>query len=349
MVVLLYDRVDLVPELEAHGIPVEVIGLTEGSGSRSWPLALAPARRIARSYRPDVIQTSLFLGNIVGQIVGRSLGVPVVSNLVLSGDLDSLRAFQPGADTRKARLLRSVAGLAARSPLVSFRALTEEVRESNAALLGVEPARVTVIPRGVPRQDLDDPASREELGLPQGPLVVNVGRLAPQKGQTYLVDAFARARETVPTAHLVIVGKAGAAEQEVLAAIDRGGLAESVTITGYSTRVSDYLADAHVFAFPSVMEGLGTAVIEAMACGVPVVAFDIPPVREATVGGEYGTLVPVGDVGALAVALTRHLSAERAVDVRARDWVRSHHDLDRIASLVESLLRASAGAAEERG
>jgi glycosyltransferase involved in cell wall biosynthesis len=97
------------------------------------------------------------------------------------------------------------------------------------------------------------------------------------------------------------------------------------------------------------MEGLGTAVIEAMACGVPVVAFDIPPVREATVGGEYGTLVPVGDVGALAVALTRHLSAERAVDVRARDWVRSHHDLDRIASLVESLLRASAGAAEERG
>ncbi|HEX5696222.1 MAG TPA: glycosyltransferase, partial [Acidimicrobiia bacterium] len=237
MVVLLYDRVDLVPELEAGGIPVEVIGLTEGSGSRSWPLALVPARRIARSYRPDVIQTSLFLGNIVGQVVGRSIGVPVVSNLVLSGDVDSLRAFQPGADTRKARLLRSIAGLAARSPLVSFRALTEEFKDSNAALLGVDPERVTVIPRGVPRQDLDDPAPREELGLPPGPLVVNVGRLAPQKGQTYLVDAFARARETVPTAHLVIVGKAGAAEQEVLDAIDRSGLAGSVTITGYSTRV----------------------------------------------------------------------------------------------------------------
>jgi len=349
LVVLLYDRTDLASELEAHGIGVEVIGMAEGSGSRSWPKALMPVWRLARSYRPDVIQSSLFLGNIVGQLVGRILKTPVVSNLVLSGDLESLRAFQPGADSRNAQLLRSIAGWAARSHLVSFRALTEEVKQSNATLLGVDPGRVSVIPRGVPRQDLSNPALRAELGLPEGPLVVNVGRLAPQKGQIYLIEAFARVQEAIPTAHLVIVGKEGAAEDEVLGAIDRHGLSGSVTITGYSTRVSDYLAHAHVFAFPSVMEGLGTAVIEAMACGVPVVAFDIPPVREATVGGEYGTLVPVGDVETLAAALTRHLETERTVDVKARDWVRSHHDLNRIASLVESLLRASAGVKKERG
>jgi len=350
-VILLYDRQDLAPQLRSHDVRVEVVGMAEGSGSRGWPRALSPVRRVARSFEPDVIQTSLFLGNIVGQLVGRSLRIPVVSNLVLSGDLDLLRAFQPGADSKRAQMLRSIAGWAARSRLVWFRALTDEVKESNAVLLGVDPGRVTVIPRGVPRHDLDNPVSRDELGLPEGPLVVNVGRLAPQKGQVYLVEAFAEVRRRVPEAHLVLVGKEGTAKTDVLGAVDRLGLADAVTITGYSTKVTDYLAHAHVFAFPSVMEGLGTSVIEAMACGVPVVAFDIPPVREATVGGEYGTLIPVGDVDALAAALIGHVEGERVLDVGARDWVRSHHDLGRIASLVETLLRetASLTADEERG
>ncbi|MGH8913630.1 MAG: glycosyltransferase family 4 protein [Acidimicrobiia bacterium] len=350
-VVLLYDRTDLAPELTARGMRVEVVGLAEGSGSRAWPRALGPVRSLARSVRPDVVQTSLFLGNIVGQVVGRSLRIPVVSNLVLSGDLDSLRAFQPGADTRRARILRSIAGWAARSGQVWFRALTEDVKWSNSDLLGVDPGRVTVIPRGVPEPDLGSPASREDLGLPAGPLVVNVGRLAPQKGQVHLVEAFAEVRRRVPDAHLVLVGGDGPAKAEVVGAIDRLGLAGAVTIAGYSTRVTDYLAHAHVFAFPSVMEGLGTSVVEAMACGVPVVAFDIPPVREATVGGEYGTLVPVGDVAALASALTGYVEADRVVDARARDWARAHHDLGRIATEVESLLRMalSESRKEDRG
>jgi glycosyltransferase involved in cell wall biosynthesis len=342
-VVLLYDRVELASELDRRGIAVKVVGIAEGSGSRAWPRALAPVRRIAKSFRPDVIQSSLFLGNMVGQLVGRSLGIPVVSNLVLSGDLELLRAFQPGADSRKAQVLRSIAGWTARSRYVTFRALTEEVKDSNAALLGVDPGRVTVIPRGVPQPDLSNPESRQGLGLPDGPLIVNVGRLAPQKGQVYLIEAFARVRAEVPEAHLVIVGKEGPSQPEVMETIARHGLSGSVTIAGYSTRVSDYLAHAHVFAFPSVMEGLGTSVLEAMACGVPVVAFDIPPVREATVEGKHGTLVPVGDVESLAAALIGYAKGDRVVDVGARDWVRSHHDLDRIAALVQGLVVTTAG------
>jgi glycosyltransferase involved in cell wall biosynthesis len=88
------------------------------------------------------------------------------------------------------------------------------------------------------------------------------------------------------------------------------------------------------------MEGLGTSVLEAMACGVPVVAFDIPPVREVMVGGTYGTLVPVGDVNELASALLRFVEGDRIVDTAARDWVESHHNLGVIAGQVESLLRS---------
>jgi len=342
LVVTLYDRMELAEQLQEHGIRVEVIGLKEGSGSRTWPKAVAALRRIARESRPDVIQTSLFLGNLVGQMTGRSLRIPVVSNLVLSGDLELLRTYQPGASTLRARLLRAVAGWAARSDFVRFRALTEEVKATNSELLGVDPALMTVIPRGVPRPPETTLPSLAELGLPPGPLAVNVGRLAAQKGQVLLLEAFATALEKVPEAHLAIVGREGDSSADVAAAIDRLGLSGSVTLVGHTTRVVDYLGNAHVFAFSSLMEGLGTAVLEAMAVGVPVVAFDIPPVREATVGGRFGTLVPVGDVVALASAMSGFLAAERRVDVEAREWVRERHDLRRIASEVEQLLTEAA-------
>lgn len=349
MVAILYDRRDLSAEMEEAGIPVTVLGLPEGSGSRNWPRTLLPLRSLARSFRPDVIQSSLFLGNIVAQLVGRSLGVPVMSNLVLSGDPAHLKAFQPGADTRRAASLRAVAGWAARSRHVSFRALTEEVRQTNAELLGVDPGRVSVIPRGVPSPDPGPPASRQELGLPDGPLVVNVGRIAAQKGQTLLVEAFARVVAEVPMAHLVIVGRAGPAHAEVMSTVGRLGLDASVHLVGHTSRVGDYLAHAHVFAFSSVMEGLGTAVVEAMATGVPVVAFDIPPVREATADGRFGELVPVGDVPALAGALVRRLIGEPTIDAAARQWVAEHHDLDVVSSRVLELLREAAGANAGRG
>jgi glycosyltransferase involved in cell wall biosynthesis len=345
-VVTLYDRMELADNLSEREIPVQTIGLEEGTGSRSWLRATTAVSRIAREFKPEVIQTSLFLGNIVGQLAGRRLGVPVVSNLVLSGDVESLRAYQPGASTRRAGWLRSIAGWAARSDLVRFRALTEEVRTSNAALLGVDPSLVTVIPRGVPPPPEASRRSPAELGLGEGPLAVNVGRLAPQKGQVLLVEAFAQVIEHVPDARLAIVGRDGEASDQVSEAIESFALKGSVTLVGHTSQVVDYLAAAHVFAFSSLMEGLGTAVLEAMAVGVPVVAFDIPPVREATADGRFATLVPVGDVAELATALVDHLSKEKRLDTEARDWIADHHDLDRIAGQVEALLaRAAASSA----
>ncbi len=347
-VVTLYDRMELADEVREQGIPIDLIGLKEGSGSRSWPRAVTAVRRTAREFKPDVIQTSLFLGNIVGQLAGRSLRIPVVSNLVLSGDLESLRTFQPGASSRRAGLLRSIAGWAARSDVVRFRALTEEVKSSNAALLGVDDSRVTVIPRGVPRPLETPRRTLAELGLPEGPLAVNVGRLAPQKGQIRLVQAFGEVRKQVPGAHLAIIGREGEASSQVATEIDRLGLGAAVTLVGHTTHVVDYLRSAHVFAFSSLMEGLGTAVLEAMAVGVPVVAYDIPPVREATADGRFATLIPVGDVAGLASALVAELSSEKRIDTEARDWVADHHDLNRIAGQVEALL-ASAAASSAPG
>ncbi len=348
-VVLLYDRRDLEGPLLERGISVHVIGLAEGSGSRAWPRAARAVRQVIAEWEPDVIQTSLFLGNLVGQTASKRQAVPVISNLVLSGNVELLRRYQPGAGSRRAAILRTIAGRAARRENVWFRALTEEVRESNASLLGVDPARVAVVPRGVPVPSAGPSRSRDDLGLPPGPLVVNVGRQAAQKGQALLVEAFSTVHARMPDAGLVIVGREGEASEEVRATIGRFDLTGAVTLVGHTDSVTDYLHHGQVFAFSSVMEGLGTAVLEAMAVGIPVVAFDIPPVREASVDGRHAELIPVGDTAAMAAALVRHLEMGNWRDTQAEAWVRSHHDMQRIADQVEELLRRAASGSMPAG
>ena len=92
------------------------------------------------------------------------------------------------------------------------------------------------------------------------------------------------------------------------------------------------------------MEGLGTAVLEAMSLSVPVVAFDIPPVREATDAGRAALLVPVGDAGELATAVLEVLQGGHASlgERHGRAFVEEHRSSDAIADQVERLLRSSA-------
>lgn len=336
-VVLLYDITELadrVPDIDIH-----VVGLPEGTGSRSWVRAIRPVRHHIVDFEPDVVQTSLFLGNLVGQIAASPFGIPVVSNLVLSGDEDLLRQYQPGADSWRASLLRKIAGWAARRPGVSFRALTEDVKQTNADLLGVDPAKIAVIPRGVVRTS-PPTVTRAQLGLPeQVPLAMNVGRHTAQKGQVDLVRAFAATRRIVPDAHLAIVGREGDASPAIVSEIERNGLGEVVHLIGHTSDLPAYLSVADVFVFPSLMEGLGTVVLEALAAGLPMIAYDIPPVREATDDGRLATLVPVGDVDRLGSELAELLldPSKQQAGEKSR-WVEETHDPDEVASRVEELL-----------
>ena len=336
-VMLLYDINELGVRLTDSRIQVETAGLAPGSGNRRFLTAVGPVRKVIADFRPDVVQTSLFLGNMVGQIAAGRSGVPVVSNLVLSGDRDSLRLYQPGAGTRRAEFLRRIAGFAARRWGTRFRALTQEVKVSNAQLLGIEERLITVIPRGIALEPSTDPPPRETLGLPEGPLVVSVGRLAAQKNHVDLIRAMARVKGSVPEARLAILGRDGEAAHAVRAEITLQGLGESVVLVGHSSRVPDYLAHAAIFAFPSLMEGLGTAVLEAMGAGLAVVAYDIPAVREASNDGRLARLVPPGDVDGLADEILAELESPTDIGSRAREWVASERSLTRVASEIEAL------------
>lgn len=165
------------------------------------------------------------------------------------------------------------------------------VREEVVTAYDVDPARVVVTPLGVdPAWSAAVPATPAWLaarGLPER-YVLAVGGPGPRKNLPVLVDAVRRLGPGSPP--LVVAGPPGPLPPGVLA-------------TGYlgDTDLRSLVAGAAVLAFPSRYEGFGLPPLEALACGVPVVASDLPVVREVT--GGLARLVPVGDVDALAGGL----------------------------------------------
>lgn len=347
-VIRLFPADALSPLVTAAGIEDRWLGLNDHSASRAYPGGIRRLLKIVRDERPDVLHTSLFAANVIGQVVGRLTRTPVLSTFTLSGDPKLLRAHQPGGATRKAEILRAIGARVARSRHISFRALTTDAAETNARLLGVDPGRVTVIPRGVPADLRPEPlASRADLGLPDDRrLIVNVGREVAQKGQVHLMRVFARLLEDHPDLHLVICGRTGETTAELSAMTADLGLEDRVSRMGYTEHVHDIVAHATIFGFPSLMEGLGTALLEAMAIGTAIVAFEIPPVVEA-VGQDGAVLVPLGDEERFHKECHRLLSDEdaRSAQVEAgRARVRGHYSIDTVAGQVEALIRRTAAA-----
>jgi glycosyltransferase involved in cell wall biosynthesis len=341
MLVRLYAPDQLEPEVTAAGIESIALGLDSGNSGWNWPAGAKRLDKHVAAFGPDVIQTSLAAANLIGQMSARRAHVPVLSTFTLSGDPALMRRYQPGASLLRAQALRRVEWWSARRDHVWFRALTEDAKRTNSAVAGIDPGRVSVIPRGVPIPDLHTPTpSRADLGLPEGPLILNVGRQTAQKGHEDLMRAFAaiRARHT---AHLVILGREGDGTPDLRSSIDALGLNEAVSVLPFTDRPFDYYRTADVFAFSSYMEGLGTAVLEAMAAGLPVVAYDIPPVREVAGDPNRATLVPLGDVAALAEEVGAVIeSPEPALEMagRARDAVATSHSLESVTTRLEKLL-----------
>jgi glycosyltransferase involved in cell wall biosynthesis len=129
--------------------------------------------------------------------------------------------------------------------------------------------------------------------------VLSIGRFVAEKGHRHLLEAAARIERTRPGVHWVLVG-AGELEAALSREAQALGLASQVHFTGWRDDVPDVLAVADVFVLPSVNEGFGRVVVEAMAMARPVVATAVGGVPEIVRDGETGVLVPASDPRALA-------------------------------------------------
>jgi glycosyltransferase involved in cell wall biosynthesis len=351
-VVTLYGGGTLEPVIRELGIEVSNLGLRSDRSVWNWAAGASRLRRVIKSQPPDVVHSSLASANLVAQLATRGLGIAVLSTFTLSGDVSLMRAYQPGADSLAATVFRRVGAYAARANHVAFRALTEDAARTNVEANRIDPARVVVIPRGVPMTaNSGSEDARAKLGLPGGvPVLLNVGRQTAQKGHVYLVEAFRSISEERP-AHLVILGREGDGTPALQGAISVQDLSDHITVVPYTEEVDTYYRAADVFLFSSLMEGLGTAVLEAMAARLPVVAFDIPPVREVTDGGRVATLVPVGDAQRLARAVLHVLEDQESASRRAAEaysWVDSRFSIESATGRLYEELKRLAGDDRDR-
>jgi glycosyltransferase involved in cell wall biosynthesis len=176
--------------------------------------------------------------------------------------------------------------------------------------LGIEPERVQVVYEGVapafrPLPVEDVRQTVRAMGLQPKEYILHVGTLEPRKNLVRLVEAYYQVRQEVspPVPKLVLAGAAGWSFRQVFERIKALDLSEDVTVLG---RVDDLLLPALyngalLFVYPSLYEGFGLPVLEAMACGIPVITSNISSLPE--VAGDAGLVVDPADKQALAEAI----------------------------------------------
>jgi glycosyltransferase involved in cell wall biosynthesis len=339
-------------QIENDGTPVESLML---ASPWALPQTVAGVRRLIRRWRVDLVHSHLYFPNLAAQVAGWREGVPVVSslhNLELEPEIlqDNLRFTR-----RKQWALQQVARIGVRVGRPTLIAVSEAVRQSALRQLGAAPEAIVTIHSGI---DVDafvppaaNPSLRDRLGLSSSSLVlVIVGRLVPLKGHRYLIEALPALRAMVPDATVLVVGD-GVQRQPLAALATSLGVANAVRFLGAGRDLVDHaLAAADIVVAPSLSEGFGLAVLEAMATSRPCVASRTGGLPEIVEHEGSGLLVPPADAGALAAALlrlARDPALRQRMGRRARAIVEERFDIRetarRLAALYDEILAGRAG------
>jgi len=306
-----------------------------------WLAGWRRLETLVREIRPHLVHSTLFRTGLLARTVCRLRHVPLVHTLV---NEPISWPSRPGRRLPR-RLLQEIDRRTARW-VGRFVANSRAVARSQAAALRLPLEEIEVIYRGRdpgryrPRPEQRQ-SVRRELGIPSAaPLLLNVGRLRPPKGQRDAVRALPEILRQLPRTRLVLVGDGP--ERSALESLGRElGIEDRMILLGTRDDVPRLLAAADVFVFPSHAEGHPGALIEALMTGLPVVASDIDPHRE-TLSERVGHLVPVGDPDALARAvcdLLTHPDRARALGETALSRARERFGAGIMAARYEDVYR----------
>ncbi len=271
--------------------------------------SLLPLVRYLRQERPQALLSMMVHTNIVAlwacRLAGVSTRTVVSERVTLSWRTEHTRSkrgwlwpwliklFYPWAD--------------------GIIAVSNGVADDLVQVAGIPREYVRTIYNPIVRPELREKA-QAPLDHPwfkpgQPPVVLAAGRLTAQKGFPTLIQAFARVCQVLP-ARLLILGE-GEQRLALETLIRQLGLEKDVSLPGFEANPYPYMARASVFVLSSRWEGLPCVLIEALACGAPLIATDCPSgPREILKDGQYGQLVPVGDIAALAQAIEMALGGK---------------------------------------
>ncbi len=271
-----------------------VIGLNL-TGKYPWISAAQKLIPLARELRPDCLHSWLFDADVSARLT--HLGarrIPVITS-VQSPNYDPETVRAAHWSPMKINALRWLDKASARWSNPSFVACSRFVRQSTMDRLGIASSRIRVIYNSVDphtlRCDPDEPrVLRRALQIPEDAFVyVTVGRLELPKGQTYLLRAFQQLAVSRPGVYLVIVGDGPAAHDLAQLAAELG-ITERVRFLGRRKDVGACLEMSDAYVFPTLFEGFGIALVEAMFKRLPCAASRVGPIPEIIEDGVSGLL-----------------------------------------------------------
>jgi len=308
---------------------------------------IAALRRLIQMERPDVVHTALFESDVVGRLASIGQQTVVVSSLV-NTPYDRIRLQNRDVSAVKLWAVRVIDGWTARCFTTHFHAVTEATKNAAVSELGLTPEHITVIARG--RTDLMGPPDAErtrkarlKFGVKDSDeVIVTTGRQEYQKGQRFLLEAMGEIARRRPHAVLLVAGRKGRQSPILEETQQRLALDGRVRLLGHRDDVPELLAASDVFVFPSLYEGLGGSLIEAMAQGLPIVASRIPAIEEVVEEGQNALLVERASVAPLAEAITGLLAdskTARAFGRRSREIFEERFMLEKAASRMVAFYR----------
>lgn len=320
--------------LQAQGVEVTALGM--GSALKG-PLTFWRLVRLLRRERPDIVQTWMYHGDLIGGVAARVAGIRRIIWGIRTTDITK-------GGSRVTRGLRWVCARLSRHVPTRIVCAAEASLNIHAAL-GYDRARMMVIPNGVALERMTASAEsvaalRTEWHLSTDDRVVGmVGRFNPVKGQQDFVAAADQIAMRCPRARFVMVGMGCDAQNPQLAAwIAQTGAADRFVLAGKRSDVPQCLAAMEVFVMPSRTEGFPNVLAEAMAMARPCVATDVGDAR--AVLGDCGQVVPAEVPEALADAVLAILDADD--DARAAFGCSSRHRVETEYTMARSAQRFEA-------
>lgn len=278
-------------ELREKGIKVRILGIS----SYHNPLSIFKLTRLLKDAGPDIVHTHGYFASVIGRLAARKAHIPAIVTHVHSTYWD-YKKRHIRIERRLSRFTHKI--------ICCSKAVENFVKDFE----NIKDGKTTVIYNGVDEDRFstlkESKSILAELGIDEGSSVVGtVSALTPHKGHEHLIQAASVVLDTLPSTRFLIVGD-GILRTRLEDQAKNLNINSSVIFTGERKDIPEILSLMDVFILPSFSrEGLGLAIIEAMAVKRPVVATEIGGIPEAVIKGKTGLLVPPGDSDALATAI----------------------------------------------
>ncbi|AEG15312.1 glycosyl transferase group 1 [Desulfofundulus kuznetsovii DSM 6115] len=316
-------------ELQAAGIPLATLNMRRGVPD---PRAIVRLLRLIRQSRPHILTSFMFHANLLGRIVGRLAGVPII--------VSSIRNENFGGPCRD-NVLRLTDWMGEITTTNSRLAADKLVRR------GVVPGdRIRVIPNGLVLNefkvnDSNRAGLRQQLGIAEDEFLwLAVGRLEEQKDYPTLLQAFQILKQGGCKAQLRVAGQ-GPMLETLQRQIADLGISDRVIFLGLRRDIPLLLDAADGFVLSSAWEGLPNVVMEAMAAAKPVVATNVGGVPELVQEGVTGFMVPPRNAEALSTAMSKMMalpeSKRKAMGQSGRAHIEVNYSLERVVDQWEAL------------